>query len=390
MSIAFAVLTALSVILVGWQWVCGLRFPLHARTPARRDARPVTLLKPVRGWDVETAHSLESWLKQEHPGNVQVLFGVDDDDNAAQAGVRTLIAGLPEERAKLVLCHGKLGPHPKVAKLAQLYPHALHDVIVVSDADVWAPSDFLSQATPLLDEPNVGLVNCFYCQPHASTLAMRWTGIAINADFWTQVLQSNSIKPQDFALGAVMMTRRSELEAIGGFMSYIGYLADDYQLGHRIAGLGRRIELSPVVVECRSAPMTWRQVWSHQLRQARTIRACQAAPYFFSILNNVTLWCALWLLTAPTLASLAGVGLAQLIRCGTALHNEFRLCRSRASWAFFWMIPLKDLLHVATWAGAFLGRSVVWRGEQFVLRAGGKLERTSNVRTPVTAPMQPS
>jgi ceramide glucosyltransferase len=250
----------------------------------------------------------------------------------------------------------------------------------VSDADVWVPKDFLRETTPLLENREAGLVNCFYCQPEAPTLAMRWSSTAINADFWTQVLQSNSIKPQDFALGAVMMTRRSEVEAIGGFGSYIGFLADDYQLGNRIARLGGRIVLSPLVVECRSGPLNFREVWNHQLRQARTIRACQPVPYFFSVLNNVTLWCALWLLASFNAATLAGVGLALCARVATALHNESRLCRSRASWKFFWFVPIKDLLHFAVWAGAFLSNKVVWRGERFVLGAGGKLERAARKR----------
>ena len=39
--------------------------------------------------------------------------------------------------------------------------------------------------------------------------------------------------------------------------------------------------------------MTFGEVWIHQLRWARTIRVCQSVPYFFSILNNVTLWALL-------------------------------------------------------------------------------------------------
>src|ERR1035437_635368 len=115
---------------------------------------------------------------------------------------------------------------------------------------------------------------------------MQWEAIAINADFWSQVLQSRSLKPLDFALGAVMATRRRQLEEIGGFAPLVDCLADDYQLGNRIARRGHPIALSPVVVECWSAPMGWAAVWKHQLRWARTIRVCQPAPYFFSLLSN--------------------------------------------------------------------------------------------------------
>jgi ceramide glucosyltransferase len=374
MSLAFAFLTGISVLLAVWQWICGLRFPIQARATWPGPFLPVTLLKPLRGWDEQTAASLRSWLEQDYPERVQVLFGVDDDDHAALEGVRQLIAHLPEEQARLVLCHRNIGPHPKVAKLVQLHPHALHNILVVSDADVWAPPDLLTQTTPLLQDPAVGLINCFYCQPEALTPAMHWIRVTINSDFWTQVLQSNCIHPQDFALGAVMIVRRSELEAIGGFNSFIEYLADDYQLGHRIVKLGRRIELATVVVECRSQPMNWAQVWAHQLRQARTIRACQPTAYFFSILNNVTLWSALWLFTSLTPFALAGTSLALLVRVASALHAESRLCQSRARLGHFYMVPIRDLLHFLTWAGAFLGRNVLWRGNRFIVLPGGKLK----------------
>jgi ceramide glucosyltransferase len=378
-SLVFAFLTAASVLLAGWQWVCGLRFPLHARAISHRRCLPVTLLKPIRGWNEPTASSLRSWLEQDYPERVQVLFGVDEDDHAAQTGVRQLIGHLPPERASVVLCHSNLGPHPKVAKLVQLHPHALHDILVVSDADVWAPPDLLTQISPMLDDPAVGLVNCFYRERSASTLPMHWSRITINSDFWTQVLQSNCVQPQHFALGAVMAIRRHELDAIGGFVSYIDYLADDYQLGHRIAALGRRIELSTVVVECRTPPLTWSLMWAYQLRQARTIRVCQPVPYFFSILNNVTLWCVLWLLSNPTHSALAGTGLALLIRVATALHAESRLCEARAKWTHFHLVPIKDLLQFASWTAAFLGRTVTWRGARFILRAGGRIQRVNAV-----------
>src|ERR1035441_8628013 len=123
-----------------------------------------------------------------------------------------------------------------------------------------------------------GLVCCFYRLANPTTLAMQWEAIGMNADFWSQVLQSRSLKPLDFALGAVMAIRRQHLEEIGGFAPLVDCLADDYQLGNRIARRGHPIILSSLVVECWSAPMGWAAVWKHQLRWARTIRVCQPVP----------------------------------------------------------------------------------------------------------------
>ena len=202
---------------------------------------------------------------------------------------------------------------------------------------------------------------------------MQWEAIAINADFWSQVLQSQSLKPLDFALGAVMATRRKCLEEIGGFKALADCLADDYQLGHRIARKGHRISLCPVVVECWDPPATWGGVWKHQLRWARTIRVCQPVPYFFSILSNPTLWPLLWLALAPASLPLTMFGAVACLRILIALDLQRRLTRSLRHLPFFWLAPVKDLLQAALWICAFAGNQIEWRGRQYRLRRDGTL-----------------
>src|SRR5438477_4461704 len=232
-----------------------MRFPLHRRVADRSFTPPVTLLKPLKDADAETWHCLESWLTQEYAGPVQTLFGVSSADDPAAGMARQLIDTRPDRDARLVICSESLGANSKVSTLIQLHRHTKHDVVIVSDADVRVPSDFLINVVAPLRDPEAGLVNCFYGLANPSTLAMQWEAVALNADFWTQVLQAQSLKPIDFALGAVMATRRQLVEEIGGFAALADCLADDYQLGNRLARRGHRILLSPVVVECWSAPM---------------------------------------------------------------------------------------------------------------------------------------
>ncbi len=110
--------------------------------------------------------------------------------------------------AQLVVCENLAGANAKVAKLAQLEKLAKHDLILVSDADVRVPPDFLANVVAPLRDEKIGLVNCFYRLANPSTTAMHWEAVAINADFWSQVLQSQTLKPLDFALGAAMLVRR--------------------------------------------------------------------------------------------------------------------------------------------------------------------------------------
>jgi ceramide glucosyltransferase len=206
---------------------------------------------------------------------------------------------------------------------------------------------------------------------------MRWEAVAVNADFWSQVLQAASLGPLDFALGAALLVRRNILADIGGFRSLANYLADDYQLGHRLAEKGHHLALCPVVVECWNAPMNWRDVWQHQLRWARTIRVCQPLPYFFSILSNATLWPLLWLsasLVLPgTFCSSLTAAACLLVRICLAQNLQRRLTPGKDLVSPFWLVPVKDLLQVALWLAAFLGNSVEWRGQRMKLRGDGTM-----------------
>jgi len=373
----FAALALLSLALALWQWLAARRFPLHRRVTDFSFAPAITLLKPLRGCDATTAESLQSWFDQNYPRQIQFLFGVADADDPACPIVRELIEKNPGRDAQLVFCAESLGANGKVSTLIQLERLAKHPLILVSDADVRVPPDFLANIAAPLRDPKTGLVNCFYRLANPVTAAMRCEAIAINADFWSQVLQSVSLKPLDFALGAVMLTRRKLLEDIGGFSALAGCLADDYQLGHRIANKGHHIALCPVVVECWDAPMNWSDVWKHQLRWARTIRVCQPLPYFFSILSNATLWPLLWLLASPVLSkSLCAplVALALLLmRIIIAQNLQRRFMQSRHNLATPWLVPVKDLLQAAVWMGAFLGNTVEWRGQKMHLRRDGTL-----------------
>ena len=171
-----------------------------------------------------------------------------------------------------------------------------------------------------------------------------------------------------------MATPRKLVQEIGGFQALVDVLADDYQLGNRIARRGYQIKLSTVVVDCFASPMDWKAVWTHQLRWARTIRVCQPAPYFFSILSNATLWPLVWLLAQPSVLVLSICVGCLVVRIVSALDLQQRLTKSRAHFIHWWLVPVKDLLQLALWFLSFAGNSIEWRGQRMRLRRDGTLE----------------
>ena len=402
-SVLLLSLTLLALVLLLWQALVAARFPLHRRVANPSFAPALTVLKPLKGCDEFTSDCLRSWFEQDYRGSVQILFGVADENDPVCFAVRALLQEFPRADAALVITHEAPGPNAKVGKLVELMRLAKHDHLVVSDADVRVTKDFLEQAVAPLRDPATGLVNCFYELANRATPAMRWEAVAVNADFWSQVLQSNALKPQDFALGAVMLTRRAPLAKIGGFEALLDYLADDYQLGHQMAATGARLALSPVVVQCWDHPMNFRAVWNHQLRWARTIRVSQPWPYFFSLVNNTVLWAVLLALFGdlggfalvpdgvlysalfvPKHQAALGrlqvpwvlVLLAVVVGARVVVANllQHRLTREkRGLLQEWWLVLGKDFLAVALWAASFLGNTVRWRGRQYQLNREGRM-----------------
>ncbi len=373
----------LSALLGLWQWVVAWRFPIHRRLSGGNALPGVTILKPIKGCDSATEACLQSWFHQEYPGPRQILLGVASLDDPVVPLVQRLLRENPEACAELVHCQEVLGVNAKVSTLRQLHTRSAHPILCVSDADVWAPADFLSQAVVRLAEAEVGLVNSFYSFQQAVGIGLRWEATAINSDFWSQVLQSASLRPLDFALGAAMVFSRDEFDRGGGFEPLSDLLADDFHLGHRLANQGLRIELSTVVVECRSRPIGLVEAWLHQLRWGRTIRTCRPIPYFFSILSNISAWALLWWLVSVLQAGSATqhanwvlTGLLSF-RSVQAVALSWRLT-TRLDLSGAWMAWVKDLLHLGVWACSFLGTTVTWRGVRYRVDRSGKLTRVGS------------
>lgn len=383
--LVFIILAVISFALTFWRWAASRRFPLHQRLENVVRYAPVTILKPVKGLEANSERCFESWFVQQYDAPVQILFGVASANDPVCSLIRKVIDEHPNVDAQLVICPKQLALNRKISTLMQLEPLIQHSVVVISDADVLAPPDILKNNTPLLDTPNTGLVNCFYRLANPTTAAMQWEAIGVNVDFWSQVLQARDIAKVDFALGAVMTLSLENLKKIGGFASLADYLADDYQLGHRIAKTGNSIAFSTVPVDCWESSHTWSQAWTHQLRWARTIRICKPIPYFFSIIGNATLWPLLLFFTPlflsdatfPSQISLLTFFISSfclMFRVISAIDQQTRISQAKNHFTFAWMVLLKDILDFLVWAFSFIGNKIEWRGEQFRVIEYGKLQ----------------
>lgn len=364
-------LSALSISLYLWQLWVGFRFPIKRISDDHSFHPPVSVLKPLKGRDAETERCLESWFRQKYVGDWELWFAVHSADDPVCEIVQRLKARYPSVKAELVVAAPSLGPNGKVSSLCYLSRHARHGNVVISDADIFADEHLLAGIAAEMREEHVGLVNYFYILANPTNLAMRLEAVAVNADFWTQVLQALTLRKMDFALGAVIGIRRSLLDRIGGFEPFLDVLADDYHLGKRIFQLGVDLKICGFPVECRTQEQHEADVWRHQLRWARTVRVCRPWGHFLSILANPTFWPTVALISKTSASGwLFVTGLA--LRMLGAVWSYQKLTGRWELWVAP-LAPIKDLLQVGLWLVALLGNAVTWSGERFRVSRGGKL-----------------
>src|SRR5439155_14575100 len=124
---------------------------------------------------------------------------------------------------------------------------ARYPILIVNDADIQVPRDYLAHVTGPLRDPKIGLVTCLYRARGEST-AGRFEALGVATDFAPSALVARLVAVDEFAFGSTLAFRRADLERIGGFEAIAPYIADDYQLGHKLHALGLKCTLADIVV----------------------------------------------------------------------------------------------------------------------------------------------
>jgi ceramide glucosyltransferase len=341
---------------------------------------PVSILKPLKGTDPDIYESFRSHCLQDYP-DYEIIFGVSDPGDPAVASVEQLQREFPDRTIRLVVCPKKLGANVKVSNLEQMLPAARHDHLIVNDSDIRVEPDYLRRViTPLAVKPShdehVGMVTCLYRGVAAPTLGSRLESLGISTDFSAGVLAARQLEGQlRFGLGSTLAFRRMDLELAGGFLAIVDHLADDYELGRRIAGLGLQVKLSDVVVETHLPAYGTGGFLAHQLRWARGVRDSRAGGYIGLVSTFGLMWSLLAVIAAHAAPwSWAILGATLLLRLAVALIVGVSALRDSQVLKYLWLLPLRDLIAVGVWVASFAGHTVTWRGDRFELK-NGKLIR---------------
>jgi len=338
--------------------------------PASPPLAPVSILKPLKGTDLGMYENFRSHCLQDYPA-YEILFGVSDPRDPAIPWVERLQAEFPQQEIRLLHCPEKLGANIKVSTLAQMLPHARNRYLIVNDSDIRVPPDYLRRVMAALTGPNIGLVTCPYRGIANSTLGSRLESLGISTDFFPGVLVARKVETIKFGLGSTLAFERRHLEAVGGFETFLDYLADDYQIGASLASLGLAVQLSSLTVDSYLPQYTFGSFLDHQLRWARTVRDSR----YWGYLGLGATFGLPWALITIVLAGGAGwawmlLAAVALLRVAVALRVGRSVLHDRQVVRLLFWLPLRDVLALWVWLQSFAGHTVAWRGDSYRLKNG--------------------
>lgn len=394
-----ALLTAL--ILISWlYWLAALWLVFDFFRPGRPTAHPspsedgsvlaspsppgrggqggevaVSILKPVRGVDAEAYQNFASFCRQDYPAGYELLFGVADPDDPVIPLIERLKREFPEVSIRLFVSQPK-GANRKACLLHHLAGQARHEILVVSDSDMRVTPDYLRRVVAPLADPTVGLVTCPYIGVQALNLTAGLEALHMGVTFLPSITVARKVIGMRFAMGASVTVRGRDLARIGGFHALADYLADDYQLGARIAGLGLKVRLSDYVVKCVLGATRLGEQWAREVRWMRCASVSRRLEYPGLLLSYATpLALILTLLTGPMPESTQLLLGSLLLRWAVAWLVSGRTGDQESRRWLLWL-PVRDLLSALTWIAGGLGRRITWRGEEYLLTSRGRMAPT--------------
>jgi ceramide glucosyltransferase len=379
LALLAALLTVIGVALVLAGGVLVRRFQAGA-APEPVGLPGVTVLKPLCGDEPLLEAALASICEQDYP-RFQVIFGVEDPNDAALAAVARVRARFPACDIEVVAGGTQAGNNRKVANLINMLSAARYDMLVISDSDVRAAPDCLRRIVAALEVPGTGLVTTLYAGlPAQGSLAAQLGATAITHGFLPGTLLARICGRRD-ALGATMALRRETLAAVGGFAALRDHLADDNLLGQKVRELGLTIALAATVPGTTVPEARLSALFRHELRWARTIRSLSPCAFAGSALQYPLAW-ALMALVLSTSAGWAVLLLAAawIVRAGVARRIDEALglvAQELAAPAPLWLLPLRDLLSMTVLLASYAGDQVEWRGR--IMRADRSRARSNGM-----------
>ena len=371
-----------------WKYWLVRRFFARPIPPPAREVGLVSVIQPILSGDPTLGDCLAANLAARSAYELEFIWLIDDDDNAAQALCAELAA--QAERAVEIV---SLPPpaeraNPKTIKLVAGAALARGDVLCVLDDDTRLPDWGLEQCLPFLDRPGVGLAFGLPYYRHFGNLWSALVSLFVNGQSLLTYVPYTALSEPFTINGMFYALRREVLDAVGGFAGLEGILADDFAVASRLRDHGYRLAQTPLrhaISTHVSGPRHYLSLIQRWFIFPRESLLRHLNPYQRGIVYGLG--------ALPALFPLA-LAIALALRPGRALGAYATLYFGHSLWAYrridadylghttpaaaAWAVPLVEIVFPLQLLAALVApQRIVWRGHVMQVERGGEFHFVS-------------
>lgn len=337
---------------------------------------PVTLLKPLHGFETGLFDRIEGFLDQDDTGPVRIVFGSDNAEDPALALARSVTQVRADRDVLIVVSALQHGANRKISNIINMMNDSSlvmepDDLIILSDSDIGVGPAYLRCLKLILAEPDVGVVTCPYYGEADDGLWSELGAMGISYQFLPNVVTGVSLGLTQPCMGSTIALKRSTLDRIGGFAAFRDTLADDYAIGAAVRGLGLKSVVAPLLVSHSCSEANFGRLMAHELRWARTVMGVDPPGYLGSIVTHpipLAILAAILTGFAPSSVQLFGVACAVRLLLVAKVDRVVGRNTGRR-----WLLPLRDVISLLVFTASFFVSSVNWRGVKFAVTSNGRL-----------------
>jgi len=333
--------------------------------PEFKSAEPISILKPLAGLDDSLESNLRTFFDQDYP-DFEILFAVRQATDPAVPVVKKLQQEHPRVRTQLVVTGEPPYPNAKVFSLDLMLSKAGHDLVIMSDSDIRVTASLLRTVAAEFQNPLLGVATCPYRAVPGESIWSRLEATGMKTDFVGGMLVARIVEGVKFAVGPTIAARRHVLQAIGGFDRLKDYLAEDFMMGKLAAEAGYGVILSSYVIEHYIGKSNFLQNLAHRLRWVRSTRRSRPAGYVGQLFTMPLPIAVALLIANPRWWPLSV--LAIVVRFAAAYMMSRKVLGARLHWL---LLPIEDFFGFFCWVAGFWGRTIHWRGHDYLLYKDG-------------------
>jgi ceramide glucosyltransferase len=327
---------------------------------------PVSILKPLKGLDDDLFDNLVSFCNQDYP-KYEIIFTLEEKHDPALKLARKIKKMYPRKKISVVIGQREYALNPKVNNLIPAYRISQFPYILISDSDVRADKDYLTEIMKHMEDPCVGLVSNLIRGIGSRTFGSLLENLHLNSFVIGNVAIMTELFRLPVVVGKSMLIRKKDFEEIGGFEAVKDVLAEDYVIGDLMHKKGKKIVTSGHVVNAVNHYRTLKQFLKRHARWGKLRLKLGGIKYVPEILSNaVFVSCLSLIVVGPTVGTIAFAATVSLIRI-LGDYSLGRRIRSAHHFFHYFLSPLKDIIMGFIWFVPFVSRTVMWRRHKFKL-----------------------